>query len=223
MDLILRILPAGAMATCAGFRAFLPLFVINYLLRSGNLGLDRVNPVMKTWLIDNDPVFYFLAVMTLIEILGDKIPSLFNVLEIILMFIRPAAGVLVCFTLLNLRDPNLNFIGAVALAAALTLPFQGLKSSVKILSDRGPFGMYNLTHSLVVDVEAFAGIVLAFVVPYVAFFVNPVTFYSTMEGFKNWRVRLIAGQEMDLDFNMDDQGMEDFLEVKQLKKIGKKK
>ena len=223
MDLILRVLPAGTVAACAGFRAFMPLFVITYLLNTGNLGVEKINPLVRSWLVGNEPVYYFIAVMAVLEIVGDKFSASANLLEIFFMFLRPIAGIVSCFTLLNLKEPNMNFIGAVALVAVLTVPFQSLKTSTRIIGDQGPFGMYNLTHSFFVDVEAFGGLVLSFIAPLVAIIVTPLVFYFTMEGFKKWRVRLIAGQELDIEFDEESNLTGDFLGDKQLKKIGKKK
>jgi hypothetical protein len=220
MDILVKIFPAGAMSACAGFRAFLPLFIVTYLIRSGNLGITKINPYVKPYL-ENEIIFYAIAALAVMEVLGDKLPSSASVMEILLMFIRPAAGVITAFTLMTLKEPNLNFILSVALGTFLTIPIQNMKSSAKILSEKGEFGMYNLTMSLAVDVEAFAGTVLAIVVPQVAFFVLPVVFYFTIESFKNWRVRLIAGQELDVEFDDGPVSGEEFLEIKQLKKIGK--
>lgn len=211
------------MASVSGFRAFLPLFLISFAVRNGNLDSSKINPFMKPYFVSNDTVFYILAALAAIEILGDKFPAISNTIEIVFMFVRPAAGALAGITLLTLREPNMNFILGVAFAFALTLPFQSLKSSTRILSDRGDFGAYNLALSFVVDVEAFGGAVLGLIYPPAAFFANPLIYWLTIEGFKKWRVRLIAGEELDVEFQ-DSLGSDgEFLELKKLKKLGKRK
>lgn len=223
MDFILKILPAGALACSAGFRAFLPLFIIAFLTRGGNLDPELINPAVKPYFTGNDIVFYVLAGLAVVEVLGDKIPAVSNFLEIILMFMRPVAGGLVAFSMLTFREPNLNFIVAVALGVMLTLPFQSMKSSTRILSDRGEFGAFNTALSFTVDIESFGGAVLGLVFPQIAIILNPLMFYFTLEGFKKWRVRLIAGEELDVEFqdSMSNEG--EFIEIKKLKRVGKRK
>lgn len=221
MNFLMQIFPSGAMSACAGFRAFLPLFLITFLLRSGNLGEDKINPFLRPFLVDNTPIYYALGILAALEILGDKLPGAANFIEIFLMFLRPGIGVVTAFALLNLKDPSLNFIIAVAFGALFILPFQKEKSSARILSESGEMAMYNLTLSFAVDVEAFGGAILAYLVPPVAFFVIPIIYHFTMEGFNRWRVRLIAGQELDMDFDDGAPPGAGFFEEGEMKRLGK--
>src|SRR4029450_5803084 len=92
---------AGALAACAGIRAWLPLLLAGGLARAGLLKMGD-----SFAFIGSNKALCLFAAATLIEILGDKTPAVDHSLDALGTVLRPAAGSLLAASVMwNVSDP----------------------------------------------------------------------------------------------------------------------
>jgi uncharacterized membrane protein len=152
-------------AATTGLRAFLPLFALGL---AGRLGWWRVDEHMR-WL-QSTPALVALGLATVFEIAGDKIPVVDHLLDAVGTVVRPIAGVLGAFVVLQAWPTPWGQIAALVLGG-LTLGVHGLKAKTRLGSSIATLGAANPGLSIVEDVLALLGTLLALVLPFVALFV----------------------------------------------------
>src|SRR5512143_4087062 len=97
---------AVALAASAGLRAWLPLLLAGGLARAGVLDLG---PSFQ-FLASNKALVLF-GVATAIELVGDKVPAVDHVLDVIGTPLRPAAGALLAASVLGtVTDPMTSVV-----------------------------------------------------------------------------------------------------------------
>ncbi|MFI5371869.1 MAG: DUF4126 domain-containing protein [Candidatus Eisenbacteria bacterium] len=152
-------------AATTGLRAFLPLFALGI---AGRLGWWPVEAHLK-WL-QSTPALVALGVATLLEMAGDKIPVVDHLLDAVGTVVRPVAGVIGSFVVLQAWPTPWGQIAAIVLGG-LTLGVHGLKAKTRLASSVATLGTANPALSIVEDVLALVGTVFALVLPFVALFV----------------------------------------------------
>jgi uncharacterized membrane protein len=152
-------------AATTGLRAFLPLFALGVV---GRLGWWHVDEHMK-WL-QSTPALVALGLATVFEIAGDKIPVVDHLLDAVGTVVRPVAGVLGAFVVLQAWPTPWGQIAALVLGG-LTLGVHGLKAKTRLGSSITTLGTANPGLSIIEDVLALLGTLLALVLPFVALFV----------------------------------------------------
>lgn len=152
-------------AATTGLRAFLPLFALGL---AGRLGWWRADEHMR-WL-QSTPALVALGLATVLEIAGDKIPVVDHLLDAVGTVVRPVAGVLGAFVVLQALPTPWGQIAALVLGG-LTLGVHGLKAKTRLGSSITTLGAANPGLSIVEDVLALLGTLLALVLPFVALFV----------------------------------------------------
>jgi hypothetical protein len=152
-----------ALAACVGLRAFLPLFLAGLAARGGYVDLGA----SFQWM-ESTPALVVFGSAVVFEILADKIPLLDHALHAAEAFVKPAAATILAASLLTNLDPltamTLGLIGGGTVAGAV----HALKGTARIASTATTGGLANPLLSLVDDVLATAGTLLAFVVPLLA-------------------------------------------------------
>jgi hypothetical protein len=164
---------AIALAACAGLRAWLPLLLVGVLARFDILTLG------SSWrfLASNQALLLFGAA-TLIEILGDKIPAVDHVLDVVSTVLRPAAGSLLAASVLSfVHEPLLALVLGIAIGAPTALVPHAAKSGVRALSTGLTAGLANPVLSLIEDAVSLMMFVLAVVVPLAVVVLLTVTVY----------------------------------------------
>src|SRR5512132_1634983 len=130
---------AIALAASAGLRAWLPLLLAGGLARLGVLDLG---PSFQ-FLSSNKALVIF-GVATLVEILGDKIPAVDHVLDIIGTPLRPAAGALLASSVLGtVSDPLTAIVLGTAVGAPSALVPHAAKSALRAASTVTTGGLAN--------------------------------------------------------------------------------
>ena len=165
---------AIALAACAGIRAWLPLLLVGALARFDVLTLG------SSWrfLASNEALLLF-GIATVIEILGDKIPAVDHVLDIVSTVLRPAAGSLLAASVLSfVHDPLMGLVLGIAIGAPSALVPHAAKSGLRAVSTGLTAGFANPVLSLIEDAVSLVLFILAVVVPLaVALVLLAVTVY----------------------------------------------
>jgi hypothetical protein len=161
--LVTQLAMGFALAACVGLRAFLPLFIAGLAARNGYVDLGASFQWMQS-----PPALIVFGSAVVFEILADKIPLLDHALHAAEAFVKPAAATILAASLLTNLDPltamTLGLIGGGTVAGAV----HALKGTARLASTATTGGLANPLLSLVDDVVATAGTVLAFVVPLLA-------------------------------------------------------
>lgn len=160
MDLVLQIAAGIGLASCAGLRAFLPLFVVGTAARAGWLRLGEG----FAWL-DSTPALVILGTAVVAEILADKFPVVDHALDAAGVFVKPIAGALVIASTLTATSPLAATVLGLILGAPLATGVHLIKAKTRLLSTATTLGFANPVQSLVEDAASIAGSILSLVVP----------------------------------------------------------
>jgi hypothetical protein len=154
----------GIAAAC-GLRAFLPLLLVGLAARLGVVGLrDSVG-----WL-GSDLALIALAVATVVEVAGDKIPIVDHALDAIGTALRPAAAFLGAYAVLDGWPTPWAQIAAIVLGTT-ALGVHALKAKLRIGSTATTLGTANPVLSILEDVASFVTVALAVLAPLLALIV----------------------------------------------------
>jgi hypothetical protein len=163
MNLVLQIAAGIGLASCAGLRAFLPLFVVGTAARAGLLSLGEA----FGWL-DSTPALVVLGTAVVAEILADKFPVVDHFLDGVGLFVKPVAGALVLASTLSGTDPLAASVLGLILGAPIAAGVHLVKAKARLLSTATTLGLANPVQSIVEDAVSLGGCVLCVVVPFAA-------------------------------------------------------
>jgi hypothetical protein len=150
-----------ALAACAGLRAWLPLLLASLLARAGWLDLG---PSFQ--FLASNKALLLLAVATVIEIVGDKVPVVDHALDAIGTPLRPAAGALLAASVMgHVSDPLTALVLGTAVGAPAALVPHAAKTALRAASTTFTGGLANPILSLIEDGASFVLFVLAVLVP----------------------------------------------------------
>lgn len=154
-----------ALAACVGLRTFLPLLAAGVLARTGHLELGR----SFAWMASTPALVVFGSAL-LFEVLADKIPGLDHALHSVEAFVKPVAGTLLAASLFTNLDPvaatTLGLIGGGSIAGLVQLA----RGTTRVASSALTFGLANPALSVADDGLALGGVILAFLLPFLAAF-----------------------------------------------------
>lgn len=152
---------AIALASCAGFRAWLPLLLAGTVARQGWLDLG---PSFQ-FLSSNKALILF-GVATVVELVGDKIPAVDHALDVIGTPLRPAVGALLAASVLGfVTDPLTALALGMAVGAPAALVPHAAKSALRAASTALTGGLANPVISVVEDVITVVLFALAVLLP----------------------------------------------------------
>jgi hypothetical protein len=169
MELLLQLLMGISLAACAGLRAWMPLLLLGILGRAGYVPLND-----SFELLTHTGTLAALGVATVVEVLGDKVVAVDNLLDSLGTFLRPAAGTVLAGSLLTGMSPELSLILGLVTGGGAALAVHSGKSVVRAgVTATAPAhaGAGNAALSVAEDVLAFGGIWAAILVPVIAFVV----------------------------------------------------
>lgn len=163
MDLIFSIALGVVLSAAAGFRAFLPMFLLGLLQRYDLMGGYSLGPNFQ-WL-GTDHAMAALSVATIVEVAADKVPALDHALDVLMTFVRPAAGCVSVLAVLSPQDPVVAYVVGIALAGGATLPIHLGKSLLRVGTNAVTGGVSAPALSAAEDLSAGLAVVLAVIVP----------------------------------------------------------
>ncbi|GCE11873.1 DUF4126 domain-containing protein [Tengunoibacter tsumagoiensis] len=154
---------SSGLAFISGINAYLPLLS---LALAADLWPDRfkLNPDFS--ILGSPWVIAILAILTLADLLADKIPGVDHVWDLIHTVLRPAAGAIVSAA----ADPHAT--GAwmpvlLAVGAGLATTTHITKSATRVTSTVTTAGCGNIVLSIIEDIVAVIGVFLALLAPYI--------------------------------------------------------
>lgn len=100
----------------------------------------------------------------LVEFVADKVPYVDSIWDVVHTFIRIPAGVLVAYAATAQVDPSLNVI-ATMLGGGLAFSSHGTKAALRATANLSPEPFSNWVLSIVEDIIAFVGTILAIFAP----------------------------------------------------------
>jgi hypothetical protein len=164
MNAIVNLMSAFGLSTAAGLNAYLPLLVMGVLARYTNLiQLDKPYD-----LLTHPAVLLVIAVLALLDFVGDKIPAVDHTLHAAGLIIAPIAGAIL-FMATNSEAGSVNPLFA-AICGILAAGATHLgRSSARPLATASTAGIANPVISFFEDVVALILSVLAILVPVLAF------------------------------------------------------
>ena len=152
---------AIALAACAGFRAWMPLLLAGALSRAGLLELGS-----SFGFLASDRALAIFGLATVVELLGDKIPTVDHALDMLSTVLRPAAGaVLAASAFGRIADPTQSIALGIAIGAPSALVPHVGKAALRAVSTTVTAGLGNPILSLVEDVATVVLFALAVLVP----------------------------------------------------------
>jgi hypothetical protein len=169
MTLPVQLMLGVALAAGAGLRAWLPLFVVGLLARTGQIDLN----VAFDFLSRTDALVVF-GVATVLEFLGDKIVAVDHFLDTLGTFVRPVVGTLLASSMLVSTEPLTATVVGIVTGGGAALTVHTGKALARIKATATlPLhgGTYNAALSLSEDFIVGAWLWIAMHNPWVAFLI----------------------------------------------------
>ena len=163
MDIISSLLSAFGLSTAAGLNAYIPLLIVGLLDRYTNL--ITLSAPYDT--ISNPWVLLVVALLALIDLVGDKIPAVDHMFHAAGVVIHPVAGaILFMATTGNAGEisPVLAAICGVLLAGVT----HGARATIRPVATATTAGIANPVLSTIEDVGSFILSLLAILAPVLA-------------------------------------------------------
>lgn len=152
-----------ALAATVGLRTFLPLLAAGLLSRFGYLDLGH----SFEWMAKTPALVVFGSAVAF-EVIADKVPVVDHALHAAESFVKPVAGTLVAASMFTNLDPTmavvLGLIGGGTIAGAI----HAAKGTTRVASTAITGGLGNPVLSILDDILAVGGIILAFLAPLLA-------------------------------------------------------
>ena len=159
---ILAVLLGLSLAASAGLNAFLPLLMLSVAGHFHLAGIDLSGNF--SWL-GSDLAMVILAVATVLEIIGDKIPAVDHLLHSVGLVVRPAAGWLAAASVLGGADPAVAAVVGLIIGAPTALSFHAAKAGTRTVSSVTTLGIASPFLSAFEDILSFAVSLVGFVAP----------------------------------------------------------
>jgi hypothetical protein len=159
MDWFATISLALGSAWTSGINLYATVTVLGLLQKFGATQLPMGLTVLDNWGVIGVGGFLFL-----VEFFADKIPYVDSVWDVIHTFIRVPAGAVVAYAATNQLDPSVSVI-ATLLGGGLALSSHGTKAALRATANLSPEPFSNWILSLVEDVIAIGGTVIAVIAP----------------------------------------------------------
>lgn len=162
---VAALLGLGLAASC-GLRAFLPLLV---LAAAGKWHLFNVHLGPAFAWLESDAALAALAVATVVELLGDKIPAVDHALDAGGTVVRPLAGAVAAAAAISgqnwMSDPATAAIVGLAAGAPISFGLHATKSGTRGASTATTLGCANPVLSVLEDIVCFGVILVALALP----------------------------------------------------------
>jgi hypothetical protein len=158
------LLTGFGLSTAAGLNAYLPLLVVGLLGRYTNL-IHLSEPYS---LLSNPVVLLAIAVLALLDFVGDKIPAVDHVLHVGGLFVAPIAGAIL-FMAMNGQAGTVSPVLAAICGVILAGSAHGVRATARPIATATTGGVANPVLSFLEDVTSLVLSVVAIVLPVLAF------------------------------------------------------
>lgn len=163
MGSIVGFLSAFGLSTAAGLNAYIPLLVVGLLTQMGWIHLQEPYS-----LIASPIILVVIAVLALLDFIGDKIPAVDHALHAAGLVIHPIVGAIL-FVAANSSTGSVHPILAAICGLLVAGGTHGLRAAVRPIATTATAGTANPVLSLAEDALSLILAVLAVVLPIVAF------------------------------------------------------
>ena len=157
---------AVVLSSSSGLRAYLPLFALGIGVISGVVPLEHGYGI-----ITNPLVLGGLGVLSVLEIVADKVPGLDHVSDVVHTAVRPIMGAVIFGTTDNLVSANGGMVGAIAapiIGGLLAGGVHGVKALSRPVVTATTVGIGNPIVSVIEDIATVALTILGIIFPIVA-------------------------------------------------------
>ncbi len=148
-------------AWTSGINLYATVSVLGLLQRFGGVKLPGGLDVLDNWWIIG-----IAGGLYIVEFFADKIPYVDSVWDVVHTFIRVPAGAIVAYAAVSDMSPEIT-IPATLIGGGFAFASHGTKAAVRVGANLSPEPISNWVLSLVEDVIAFAGTLLAVFAPIV--------------------------------------------------------
>lgn len=163
MDYLIPIITGICLSACTGFRAFLPPFIVGLLHRFIPQAV-MLFPGLS--FLGQTPVLITLGIAVLVEFLGDKIPWIDHILDVLELPIKSLVGFILTYLIVPGGDYSWIFLlFALVIGGGTTLTVHTGKSGLRMASSVSTGGAANPVLSLLEDALAFLGTLFAIFLP----------------------------------------------------------
>lgn len=181
---------AFGLSASAGLNAYLPMLIVAISARMGLFTLNAPFDIMtNTWVIG------VLAVLTVVEMLVDKIPAVDTVNDVISTLIRPAAGAVLFAASTNIVS-DVSPVISMVLGLLAAGSVHAAKTTVRPAVTATTAGMGNPIVSILEDVFAAFTTLMAVFLPWVVLIIFVVAALVILQ----WRTRRRARRRARYDF-----------------------
>lgn len=146
-------------AWTSGINLYATVSVLGLLQKFGGVKLPGGLEALDNWWIIG-----IAGGLYIVEFAADKIPYVDSVWDVIHTFIRVPAGAVVAYAATSQLDPTVT-ISAALLGGGLALASHGTKAAARVTANLSPEPVSNWTLSIVEDIIAFVGTLLAVFAP----------------------------------------------------------
>lgn len=161
MDWFSTLTLALGSAWTSGINLYATVTVLGLLQKFGATKMPGGLDVLDNWW-----VIGFALGLYIIEFFADKIPYIDNIWDVVHTFIRVPAGAIVAYAATFELSPSI-YIPAFLIGGGLAFSSHGTKAAIRIGANISPEPVSNWILSLVEDVIAFVGTILAVFAPIV--------------------------------------------------------
>jgi Domain of unknown function (DUF4126) len=173
MTALVNFLSAFGLSTAAGLNAYLPLLTVGLVARYTNL----IHLEGTYALLTNPVVLLIIAVLALVDFIGDKIPAVDHALHAVGLVIAPIAGAIL-FMSTNSSAGSVSPLLAAICGIVIAAGAHSARASARPLATITTGGIANPVISFFEDVISLVLSVLAILVPVLAFLL--VLFFAVL-------------------------------------------
>lgn len=159
MDWLSTLSLALGSAWTSGINLYATVSVLGLLQKFGGVKLPGGLEALDNWWIIG-----IAGGLYIVEFAADKIPYVDSVWDVVHTFIRVPAGAVVAYAATSQMDPTVT-ISAALLGGGLALASHGTKTAARVTANLSPEPVSNWTLSIVEDIIAFVGTLLAVFAP----------------------------------------------------------
>jgi hypothetical protein len=173
MTALVNFLSAFGLSTAAGLNAYLPLLTVGLVARYTNL----IHLEGAYALLTNPVVLLIIAVLALLDFIGDKIPAVDHALHAVGLVIAPIAGAIL-FLSTNSSAGSVSPLVAAICGIVIAAGTHSARASARPLATVTTAGIANPVISFFEDVTSLVLSILAILVPVLAFLL--VVFFAVL-------------------------------------------
>jgi uncharacterized membrane protein len=159
MDWLSTLSLALGSAWTSGINLYATVFVLGLFQKIGLAKLPGGLEVLENWWIVG-----IAALLYLVEFVADKVPYVDSVWDVVHTFIRVPAGALLAYAAVGDLEPTTQAV-AFLLGGGVALSSHGTKATARAFVNLSPEPVSNWFLSIVEDIVAFVGAILAIFAP----------------------------------------------------------